>query len=111
MDVNSAEFNDLLVAWTDALKVLDTKLNAYYSAIAALENNAKYPGAGAHFKEALTEAEKNPNLAPEMNEKYRLGLLQLRELSSGSRPAEAVRSWFSKFQQTQPDTPPTKASK
>ena len=98
MDINSTELNDLLVAWADALKVLDTKLNAYYSAVAALENNAKYPGAGAHFKEALAGAEKNPNLTAEMNEKYRLGLLQLRELSSGSHPAEAVRSWFSKFQ-------------
>jgi hypothetical protein len=98
MEINSIELDDLLAAWTDALKVMDTKLNAYYSAVAALENNAKYPGAGAHFKEAFAGAEKNPNLTAEMNEKYRLGLLQLRELSSGSHPAEAVRSWFSKFQ-------------
>jgi hypothetical protein len=54
MDVNSNEFNDLLVAWVDALKVMDIKLNAYYAAVAALENNAKYPDAAASFKQKLS---------------------------------------------------------
>jgi len=106
IDTDSKEFKDLLAAWTDALKVMDTKLNAYYSAIASLENNLKYPGAAEHFKQVLFKAEENPALAVQMTEKYRLGLLQLHELSSGLHPAEAVRSWFSKFQQTHPQTPP-----
>jgi hypothetical protein len=85
---------------------MDTKLNAYYSATASLENNLKYPGAAKHFKEVLAVAEKNPSLEAEMSEKYRLGLHQLHELSSELHPVEAVRSWFSKFQQMHPQTPP-----
>jgi hypothetical protein len=102
MDVNSAEFNDLLAAWIDALKVMDTKLNAYYAAVAALENNAKYPDAATLFKQTLGNAEKSPGLMAEMNEKYRLGLQRLRELSSGSDPAEAVSAWLREYQLEKP---------
>lgn len=102
MDINSTEFSDLLAAWVNALKVMDTKLNAYYSAVASLENSAKYPGAAAYFKEALFKAEKNPALLAEMTEKYRLGLQKLHELSFGSHPAEAVSAWLREYRLEKP---------
>jgi hypothetical protein len=102
MDAGSTEFNDLLAAWVDALKVMDTKLNAYYSAVASLENNTSYPGAATHFKQTLSEVERNPDLAAEMTEKYRLAMLRLRELSSGSHPVEAVAAWLREYQLEKP---------
>jgi hypothetical protein len=102
IDTDSPEFKDLLAAWVDALKVMDTKLNVYCSAVAALENNAKYSDAATYFKQVLGNAEDDPLLRGEMDEKYRLALRRLGELSSGSHPAEAVSAWLQEYRIEKP---------
>jgi hypothetical protein len=96
MDVNSAEFNDLLAAWVDALKVMDTKLNAYYSAVGALENS-EYRPAASYFKSAVLRSQNDPVLLGEMTHKYDSARRKLDELLLQSRPAEAVSAWLREY--------------
>jgi len=104
MDVDSAEFNDLLAAWVDALKVMDTKLNAYYSAVGALENS-EYRPAASYFKSAVIHSQNDPVLLREMTRKYEIARRKLDELLQQSRPAEAVSAWLREYRLEKPKAP------
>jgi hypothetical protein len=101
MDVNSTEFNELLGAWVDALKVMDTKLNAYYSAVGALENS-EYRPAASYFKSAVIHSQNDPVLLREMTRKYDLARRKLDELLQQSHPAEAVAAWLREYRPENP---------
>jgi len=93
---NSPEFTDVLAAWIDALKVMDTKLNAYYTAVASLENS-EFAAAAPFFKDAVLRAQEDPRLVGEMTHKYDLALRKLRQLIQQSGSVEALSSWLREY--------------
>ena len=104
MDIGSAEFQSLLDAWVDALKVMDdTKLNAYYSAVGALENS-EYKPAAPYFKSAVIRSQSDPLLANQMKHKYDSARRKLDGLLQQSRPAEAVSAWLREYQPEKPQS-------
>jgi hypothetical protein len=97
IDADSEEFKNLLAAWVDALKVMDTKLNAYYTAVGALENS-KYRDAATYFKEAVIHSQKNPDLTTQMTHKYDSALRKFGEIFQLEDWQEALASWLREYQ-------------
>jgi hypothetical protein len=102
IDTDSEEFKNLLTAWIHALKVMDTRLNAYYAAVGALEN-PKFRDAATYFKEAVARSEKNPALANEMNHKYDSALRKLGEILQQEHWPEALAAWLREYQIEKPE--------
>jgi len=96
-DPNPTEFRDVLAAWLDALKAMDTKLNAYYSTLASLENS-KFSPAAPYFKDAVIEAQRDPRLAAEMKNKYDSAFRRLEPQFPESRFLEALYAWLREYQ-------------
>jgi hypothetical protein len=97
MEIGFEELKRLLDAWVDALKVMDTKLNAYYSALGALENSEFKPAA-PYFMSAVRRSQNDPLLASQMKHKYDSARRQLEEKLRQSHPAEAVSAWLREYQ-------------
>lgn len=102
IDTNSPEFKDLLRAWVDAIKVMDTKLQAHYSAVAALENSPFAPAA-PFFKDAVLLAQKSPALTETMNRKYDSALQKWEQLSQRYDFPESLVAWLREYQLEQPE--------
>ena len=103
IDSSSPEFRAVLDAWLGALKVLDTKLNAFYMAVASLENDKQLAPAASHFKDVLLRCQESPKLATDMNHKYSEFLLKWEQLAQQSDFSEALASWLQEFRLKTPE--------
>ncbi len=96
MNTDFPEFPDLLAAWLEALKTMDTKLNAYYMAVAALQNS-QFAVAVPFFEEAVTRSQNDAGLAADMNRKYDSFRQKWEQLTQQSDFSEALASWLREF--------------
>jgi len=103
IDPNSEEFKTLFATWLGALKVLDTKLHAYYTALAALENSALFAPAAPYFKEAVLRSQKDADLISEMDRKYDQARQKWEQLSLQSDFLEALASWLQEYRLRTPE--------
>ncbi len=99
IDMDSPAFKDLLAAWFQALKTQDTQLNAYYMAVAALENSPPYNAAVPFFKDALARSLESKSLAADMTRKYDSAQQKWEQLVLQYDFQEAFATWLREYRQ------------
>ncbi len=101
IDSDSAEFKTVVTEFVRTIKTLDTALNAYYEAVAALENS-QFQAAAPFLKETYARLVKSQPLHERMDQRYRSLLEKWDRASSQSDFLTVFVSWLQAWQLEQP---------